>query len=142
MMVILRNAAPGAISGCRALQAPTGSSLPGGPNVDLAVNVGPLLRLPQAVHQPLEGRGILRRVLEPRQEVEWLPQVPPVVQTPRHGRQVLEPPADVVGALFQYGPPLVLGEVPPGVGLADGDERGPGGLGPPEGRLSGGQRHV
>jgi hypothetical protein len=46
----------------------------------------------------LEGGRIGKGELEPRQEVEGLPQVSCVIETPRDRRQVLEPGGDVVFA--------------------------------------------
>jgi hypothetical protein len=49
------------------------------PDVDLALDVSPFRRLPQASHQLLEGVRVLRGELEPGQEVKRLAQVAAMV---------------------------------------------------------------
>src|SRR3989442_8090453 len=71
------------------------------PDVDLALNVGPLLGLTQAVDELLKGGCVLWGELEPGQEVERLAEVAAVVQPTGDRRQVLESGRDVVGALLE-----------------------------------------
>src|SRR5438270_436635 len=107
------------------------------PDIDFAVDVAPLLALAEPLHELLERARVLWRVLEPGEEVEGLAEVPRVVQAPGHGRQVLEARGDVVRALLEDVPPLVLRERPPLVRLADRDQRGSRRLRPVEGLLLG-----
>jgi hypothetical protein len=67
---------------------------------------------------------MLRRELEPGQEVERLTEVPAVVQPPGDRREVVEPGRNVARALLEDPAALVLRQLPPGVCLRDGDERG------------------
>src|SRR5207248_10989282 len=105
------------------------------PDVDLAVDVVPLLGRAQTRHKTLEPFGMFRRVLEPREEVEGLAQIACMVQPPRDRRQVLEPDGDVVRSLLDDPPPLVLRKRPPVRRLPDRDERRARRLGTSEARL-------
>src|SRR5207245_4117905 len=82
-------------------------------NVDLALHVVPLRLLPQPTHQRLERLGLPGRVLEPSEEIEFLGEVPPMVEPPRDGRKVLEPDASVSRSLREHLPSLFLRQVPP-----------------------------
>src|SRR5262245_41104162 len=59
-------------------------------NIDLAVDVVPLLCCPQPAHELFEGGVMLRCVFEPGQEVEGLSELATVVQAPGDGGQVLQ----------------------------------------------------
>src|SRR5439155_16645867 len=78
--------------------------------------------LPEPLDELLEPRGVGGSELEPGEEVERLSQVAPVVQTSSDPRHVFEPDGDVVGTLFEDAAALVLCELPPPLGLSDGDE--------------------
>jgi hypothetical protein len=78
-------------------------------DVDFAFHVVPLRGGAEPGHQLLERRRVSGDVLEPGEEVEGLVQIPAVVEPAGHRRQVLHPDGDVVGALLEQLPPLVLG---------------------------------
>src|SRR5205085_9580313 len=84
----------------------------------------PRFGLPQAAHQIVEGYPVGLGKFEPGQEVERLPEVARVVEAAGDRGEIAEPERDVGGAVFEDRPALVLRELPPGGGLADGDERG------------------
>src|SRR5712691_8476390 len=109
----------------------------GKPDVDLARDVAPLVGLAKASHQFLEAGAVLGGVLEPGQEVEGLAELAAVMQAARHRGQVLKAHGDVARSLLEDLPPIVLGEVPPRIGLPDGDQRRPRCLFPAKRRLFG-----
>ena len=80
---------------------------------------------------------MLGRVLEPGQEVEGLAKVAAMMETARHRGQVLEARGDVARSLLEDLAPLVLGELPPRLGLPDRDECCPRCLSPTKRRLLG-----
>lgn len=92
-------------------------------NIDLTIHIAPLLRASQPPHQFLEGVAILRRVFEPGDEIEGFTQLPTVMQSPCNGRQIFEADGDVARLFLEDGATLVLGEGPPRLRLANGDER-------------------
>jgi hypothetical protein len=71
---------------------------------------------------------VLRRILEPCQEIERFSKLAAVMQPSGYGRQVLQSDGDVPGALLEDGPAFVLGQIPPCTCFADGNERRPCGL--------------
>jgi len=90
--------------------------------IDLSIDVGPLLGRSQSADQIFELLGGGGRELEPGEEVELFLQIPTVVEATGDGRQVVEPGGDVAGSGLEYRHALLLGEIPPGWGLADRDE--------------------
>src|SRR5215472_17781501 len=94
-------------------------------NIDLTIDVPPLLGLAEPPYQLVEGAGVLGSVLEPRKEIEWFTQVATVVQTPRDGRQILETDADVPRSVLEDGTSFVLRQRPPRVRFADRNQGGP-----------------
>src|SRR2546425_179856 len=85
------------------------------PDVDLALDVCPFLRLAEAIDELLKGVCVFRGELEPSQEVERPAQVAAVVEPAGDRRQVLEPGSNVVRALFEDPAAVALGQLPPGV---------------------------
>ena len=67
---------------------------------------------------------MLRRVLEPGEEVERFAEVAGVVQAACDCRQVGHRLGDVAGSFLEDGAPFVLRHRPPGIGFADRDQRG------------------
>ena len=98
--------------------------LPGETEVDLAFDVGPFFGCSQPPHQFVKGRGVFGGELKPGQEVEGLCEVASVVQPPRDRREVFKPGGDVMGAVLEDPPAFVLRQIPPGLGLADRNQRG------------------
>src|SRR6516225_6690350 len=82
---------------------------------------------------------ILGRELEPGQEIEGLAEVAPMMQAPGDCGKVLQTRGDVAGAFLEDAPPLVLGQLPPRLGLLDRDQRGARGPRPAKRLLAGGQ---
>jgi len=107
--------------------------------VDLALDVTPLLGGAQPFHQFLKKGRVLGRELEPGQEIERLAEVAPMMQAPGDRRKVLKTRGEMAGALLENAPPLVLGQLPPRLGLLDRDQRGAGRPRPPERLLTGSQ---
>ncbi|WP_207191436.1 hypothetical protein, partial [Klebsiella pneumoniae] len=62
-----------------------------------------------------KARLIRRGIFEPRQEVEGfaLAQVPTMVETTGHSREILEPNVNVTGLLLKNLPAFVLSQSPP-----------------------------
>jgi len=77
-------------------------------DVDLAVDIVPLLRIPQSAHQLFEGFAMFRCIFEPSEEVERFAKLPTVVQAPGNGRQVFQADADVARLFLEDGTALVL----------------------------------
>ena len=57
------------------------------PHVDLALDIGPLLGLPEHADQLLEQRGVRGREFEPGQEIEGLAEIAAVIELARDGGQ-------------------------------------------------------
>jgi len=93
-------------------------------DIDLAVNIAPLLRIPQSTHQLFEGFAIFRCIFKPREEVERLAKLPTVVQAPGDGRQIFQADADVARLFFEDSTALILSQSPPSLRLANGNKRG------------------
>jgi hypothetical protein len=70
--------------------------------------VPPLRRATQSPHHLLKGIGVLRGVLEPSQEVEWLSKFAAVMQAPRYGRQVFHANSNVPRLLLEDGSAFIL----------------------------------
>ena len=70
---------------------------------------------------------MLRRELEPGEEVEGLAEIAPVMKAPRDRRQVLHPYRDMVRGFLEDLAPLDLRELPPLLRLGNWDERRAGG---------------
>jgi hypothetical protein len=64
--------------------------------IDFPFDVCPFLGGAESLHELLEASRVGRGEFEPRQEVEGLCEVAPMMQTPGDGWQVLESGGDVV----------------------------------------------
>src|SRR6516164_623948 len=107
--------------------------------VDLALDIAPFLGCAQPPHKFLEIGRVLGRELEPGQEIEGLAEVAPMMQAPGDRGKVLKTRSDMAGAFLEDAPPLVLGQLPPRLGLLDRDQRGARGPWPAKRLLAGGQ---
>src|SRR5215467_11201909 len=79
---------------------------------------------------------MLRRELEPGEEIERLAEIARVMKPARHRREILQADRGVAGGLLENPPPLVLREIPPRLVLPDRDQRSMDRLRPPERGLS------
>jgi hypothetical protein len=95
--------------------------LPAQADLDLPLDVPPLLGLTQSCEQLVERRLVGFSELEPCQKIERLSELAAMVEAARDGGEVLRPYLDVVRTRLEDCAPLVLREVPPGVRLPDGD---------------------
>src|SRR6516164_4008869 len=93
-------------------------------DVYFAIDIAPLRSLPEPAHKLFESVSIPWRVLKPRQKIKGLAEVMAVMKSPGDGGQVLQAGRNVVRSLLKNCPPFILGEGPPGLILANGDERG------------------
>src|SRR5499427_8948063 len=93
-------------------------------DIDLTVNIAPLLRIPQSTHQLFEGFAMFRCIFEPREEVEGLAKLPTVVQAPGDGRQIFQADAYVARLFLEDSAALILSQIPPRLRLANGNKRG------------------
>jgi len=90
-----------------------GRNQAGESDLDLALDVRPFLAGAWAGEDLVERAHRGRCELEPGQEVERLAQVPAVMQSSRHRWKGGCADPDVVRALLEDVPALVLGELPP-----------------------------
>ena len=81
--------------------------------------------MPKFCDQLLELQGIVRRVLEPREEVEWLVKIVRVMQAPRDRREILHAGRDVRRLVLENATPLILSKLPPCLCFFDGNQRRP-----------------
>jgi len=91
-------------------------------DIDLSVDIPPFWRCSQANDEFFEVGAMLRRILEPRQEVEGLAKFPAVMEPPRYRGEIFDADRDVTGLFLEDGAALILLERPPRVGLADRDQ--------------------
>ena len=80
--------------------------------------------MPEPAHKLFESVSVLWRVLKPRKKIKGLAEVMAVMKSPGDGGQVFQADRNVVRSLLKNCPPFILGEGPPGLILANGDERG------------------
>src|SRR5712691_975570 len=80
---------------------------------DFPLHETPLLCVPQAGRENFEGGGSRFGELEPREEVEGLPELTTVVEPTGNRGEVLEPDSNVVRALLKDRSPFVLRKSPP-----------------------------
>src|SRR5712692_11181609 len=93
------------------------------PEVDLALDVAPFLSRAQHPDQLVERARISGGELEPRDEIKWLTEIPPVMETSCNSRQVRQRAGDMVRALLEDRASLLLRQLPPLRALADWDHR-------------------
>ncbi len=102
---------------------PSQRSVPRQPDLHLKIDVAPFSRGAQRVQHRVEGVFVLGCVLKPGEKVEGLAEIAAVMQPSGDGGQGGHADPDVMRALSEDRAPLVQGEAPPGVGLADRDQR-------------------
>ena len=76
-------------------------SLPFESEVDLAIDVLPLGCGSQLRHEFLERVSEFRGELEPGQKVEWLRQIPAVIELSRDGGKILQADLGVMGLILE-----------------------------------------
>src|SRR5215469_4134702 len=77
-------------------------------DIDLTINIAPLLRIPQSTHQLFKGFAMFRCIFEPCEEVERLAKLPTVVQPPGDGRRIFQADADMARPFLEDGTALIL----------------------------------
>lgn len=99
-------------------------------NINLSLDERPLFRLSQLSDQLIKPPLVVWRVLKPGKEIEQLAEITTVIESAGNRGEILEARADVARPLLKYGTTLILGEVPPGGGLPDRNQRSLCRLGP------------
>ena len=112
----------------------------GQPDLDFALDVGPLLGRPHHFGELVKRRRVTGGEFKPRDEVEGFGEITAVMQAARDSRQVREATGDVVGAILKDRAPLVLRQFPPLCGLTDRNQCRGRRRCPPQRRLALGQR--
>src|SRR6266516_5912397 len=82
-------------------------------DIDLALDIAPLLGGAQRADQFLERIRIGGRVFEPGQEVEGFAEIAAVIELPGDRRQVFQARRNVVRPVLKNLPPLLLRQLPP-----------------------------